>query len=133
MRNHNLCYRTMLIPILLSILLPLVLGGCGPALPAEAKEIVLGGFDFDTNAIIDSAKQVEPLQQDLDVGAEEVWCVNLTFTCWSCDYGEWRTCGDSRLLRWIDGEWQVSLTTTGEEQELWEARGCELIATTVGR
>jgi hypothetical protein len=117
--------------ILLSVLLAVILAGCGPALPDDAQETVLNEFDPDTNAIIDSAKQVEPLQQDLDVGAEEVWCVNITFTCWSCDYGEWRTCGDNRLVRRIDGEWQVSLTTTDEEQELWEARGCELLASTV--
>lgn len=131
MRNRTLRYRTVPTLILLSVLLAVILAGCGPALPDDAQETVLNEFDPDTNAIIDSAKQVEPLQQDLDVGAEEVWCVNITFTCWSCDYGEWRTCGDNRLVRRIDGEWQVSLTTTDEEQELWEARGCELLASTV--
>jgi hypothetical protein len=31
------------------------------------------------------------------------------------------------LLRLIDGEWQVSLVVTEEDQSDWEARGCELI------
>lgn len=132
MRSQMMRTRAALVLTLLSVFLTTLLGGCGRALPADAKEIVFDGFDPDENATIYSAKQVEPLQVDLDAGAEEVWCVNLTYTCWSCDYGEFRTCADSRLLRRINGEWQVSLVFTDEDKELWEARGCELIEGTVG-
>jgi hypothetical protein len=113
--------------VLVSIVLAMVLAGCGGRLPSEAKNAVLSGFEPDENPRIDSARQVEPLPEDLELGAEEVWCVNLIFACWSCGYGEWRTCADSRLVRQIDSEWQVSVVFTEEDKEKWEARGCELM------
>jgi hypothetical protein len=113
--------------VLVFIVLAMILTGCGGRLPPEAKDAVLRGYAQDEKPRIDSAQQVEPLPEDLELGAEEVWCVNLVFSCWSCGYGEWRTCADSRLVRQIDGEWQVSVVFTEEDKEKWEARGCELM------
>jgi hypothetical protein len=113
--------------MLVFIVLAMTLGGCGGALPPDAKEVLLSTFDPDEKPRIDSAHQVEPLQEDIEIGAEEVWCVNLIFTCWSCAYGEFRTCADSRLVRRIDDRWQVSLVLTEEDKAKWEARGCELM------
>lgn len=109
------------------IVMTAILTACGNSLPPDATKIVLGAFDSDEEAQISSAQNVEPLPQDLAAGAEEVWCVNITFTCWSCDYGEFQTCADSRLARRVGDEWQVSLLLTEEDRELWEARGCELM------
>ena len=106
MKNKvTICGRAILAFIVLATLL----AGCSDPLPPEVKETVLSGFELEDKARINSAKTAEPLQEDLDMGAEEVWCVNVTFRCWSCDYGEYRTCADSRLVRRIDGVWQVSL------------------------
>ena len=118
--------------VLMFFILATILSGCGGALPAEAKETVLSAFEDGELPNIHSAKQVEPLPEDLAVGATEVWCVNLTFECWSCDRGEFQTCADSRLVRRIDSEWQVSIVFTDEDQELWKARGCEPIEGKVG-
>ena len=112
--------------ITIAVMTP-ILTACGNSLPSDATKIVLGAFDPDEKAQISSAKNVEPLPQDLAAGAEEVWCVNLTFTCWSCDYGQYQTCAESRLVRRVGEEWQVSLLLTEEDKELWEARGCELM------
>ena len=109
------------------VVMTAILTACGSSLPPDATEIILGAFDPDEKAQISSAQNVEPLPQDLAMGAEEVWCVNITFTCWSCDYGEYQTCADSRLARRVGDEWQVSLLLTEEDKELWEARGCELM------
>jgi hypothetical protein len=114
--------------VLVFIVLAMVLAGCGDKLPPEAKDAVLRGYAQDEKPRIDSARQVDPLPEDLEQGAEEVWCVNLVFSCWSCGYGEWRTCADSRLVRQIDGGWQVSVVFTEEDKEKWEARGCELMS-----
>ena len=119
--------------VLLTILLPMILTGCGEPLPADAQETLFNGFEVEDKATIHSARQAEPLPEDLDMGAEEVWCVNVTFACWSCDFAEWRTCADSRLMRLIDGEWQMTLVVSEEDAEKWEARGCELIEGTVSR
>ena len=123
MKNQTIRYGA----ILASIVLAMALTGCGEKLPSDAKKAVLGAFELEERPRIDSAQQVEPLQEDLAMGAEEVWCVNLTFTCWSCGHGEWRTCADSRLMRRIGGNWQVSLVVTDEDREKWETRGCELM------
>lgn len=105
----------------------LTLTACGDSLPPDATEIVFGAFNSGENPQIDSAQQAEPLPEDLAAGADQVWCVNLTFTCWSCAHGEYQTCADSRLVRRIGDEWQVSLVLTGQDKELWKARGCKLI------
>jgi hypothetical protein len=126
--NVIICSRVIAVLVVLAA----ILAGCGDPLPSDAKESVLSGFELEDKARINSAKKAEPLQEDLDMGAEEVWCVNVTFTCWSCDYAEYRTCADSRLVRRIDGVWQVALVATEEDQEKWEARGCKLIEGTVG-
>jgi hypothetical protein len=129
MRNKvAICGRMILAFILPATLL----AGCGDPLPPDVKETVLSGFDLEDKARINSAKNVEPLQEDLDMGADEVWCVNVTFRCWSCDYGEYRTCADSRLVCRIDGVWQVSLVATEQDRAKWEERGCKLIEGTVG-
>ena len=123
MKNQTIRYGVILALTLLAI----VSAGCGGKLPPDAKETVFSGFEPEEKPHIDSARQAEPLQEDLEMGAEQVWCVNLTFTCWSCSYGEFRTCADSRLVRRIDGNWHVSLVLTDEDKEKWEARGCELM------
>lgn len=119
--------------VLLLLLLLTILTGCSEPLPAAAQETLFDGFEAADEATIHSAEPAQLLQADLDLGATEVWCVNVTFACWSCDYGEWRTCADSRLMRLIDGEWQVSLVISDEDGEKWQARGCELIEGTVDR
>ena len=128
MKNYPFRSRAVLMFITLAV----VLAGCGGALPPDAKKAVLSAFDPGQKVHIHSAQQVEPLQEDLEMGAEEVWCVNVTFTCWSCAHGEYRTCADSRLVRRIGGNWEVSLVLTEEDKEKWEARGCELISDVVG-
>lgn len=110
-----------------AVLMAAMLTACGHSLPRDATKIVLGAFDPTEKAQVSSAQQVEPLPQDLALGAEEVWCVNITYTCWSCDYAEYQVCADSRLARLVGDEWQVSLLLTEEDRELWEARGCELM------
>lgn len=117
---------------LLTILL-LVLAACsGSALPAEARTVVLRGFDPQSNPRIDRAQQVTPLAEDLALGAEEVWCVNIVYTCWSCEYGRYRTCAENRLLRRIGGRWETAVLMTDEDRALWEERGCLLLAPIVG-
>ena len=128
MRNWTIRYGAVLV----FFVLMMVLSGCGEALPVDAKEIIFDAFGDGEKPNIDSVKQVDPLPEDLEMGATEVWCVNLTFECWSCDYGEFQTCADSRLVRRIDDKWQISLVVTDEDKEMWEARGCELIEGKVG-
>jgi predicted small lipoprotein YifL len=123
MKNQVIRHEALLVLILLAM----TLAGCGSGLPPDAKEAVLSGFEPEEKPRIDSAQQVEPLPEDLEMDVEEVWCVNLTFACWSCSYGEWRTCADSRLVRRIDGDWQISVVFDDEDKEKWEARGCELM------
>jgi hypothetical protein len=113
--------------MLVFVALAMALTECSGPLPADAKEVIFSAFEPEEKPRIDSARQVEPLQEDLEMGAEEVWCVNLIFACWSCAYGEWRTCADSRLVRLIDDNWRVSWVLTDEDKEKWEARGCELM------
>jgi hypothetical protein len=128
MRNKvTICGRMILVFILLATLL----AGCGDSLPPDVKETVLSGFDLEDKARINSAKNAKPLHEDLDMGADEVWCVNVTFRCWSCDHGEYRTCADSRLVRRFDGVWRVSLVATEQDRAKWEERGCKLIEGTV--
>jgi hypothetical protein len=105
----------------------LVLAGCGASVPNEVQDVVLAAFDADAEARVHAAWHVDPLPEDLRVGAEDVWCLNVTFRCWSCDYGEFHTCADSRLARLVDDQWQVALVLTEEDRVLWEARGCEPI------
>jgi hypothetical protein len=107
--------------------LAMMLGGCQNKLPSEAKEVLFNAFDPEEKPRIDSAKEAELLPEDLALGIEEAWCVNLTFVCWSCSYGEYRTCADSRLAYRIGESWRVFLVVTEEDKEKWEARGCELI------
>jgi hypothetical protein len=105
--------------------------GCVQRLPPEAEEAVLGPYDPQIyQPVIISVDQVEPLPEDVAVGAEEVWCVNLTVRCVSPFYwtrDEYPTCGDSRLVRLIDGQYQVSVLMDEEDEAKWEERGCELM------
>jgi predicted small lipoprotein YifL len=115
--------------LLILTTLATVLTGCGDKLPPDAKAATLETFDAIDEPRIHTAKHVEPLAEDIEAGAEEVWCVNLTYLCWGPPYTfeEHSTCADNRLVRLIDGEWQVSILVTDEDEANWEARGCELI------
>ena len=108
------------------IILVTTLGGCSSSLPSDAQTILIDAFERDQKPNIISAQQVEPLQEDLALGAEEVWCVQVSFVCWSCDYGEYQTCADSRLARRVGDEWQISLVLTEGDKNAWKARGCQL-------
>lgn len=119
--------------VVLFTLLLGVLVGCGTSMPTEARDALELTFYPDQEMQIQSTQQVEPIAVDQELGAEEVWCVNVTFTCWSCDYGEYRTCSDSRLVRRFGDQWQADPVLTEEEIEQWEARGCELMTETVRR
>jgi hypothetical protein len=117
--------------VLVSTVVGAALTGCGPKLSPAAKDALLGRYDpyIDQPQII-SAKRVEPLESDITVGALEVWCVNMTVRCispyyWTQDL--YTTCGDSRLVRLIGDEWHVSVLVTEEDEQDWEARGCDLM------
>ena len=106
------------------------LTACGSKLPQEARELVLGTFDPDERPSLYNIAQVEPLGEDLAIGAEEVWCVNITFRCYTAGYygrGELSTCADNRLVRLIDGQWQATRLLTDQDRANWEERGCESI------
>ena len=77
-----------------------------------------------------TVKLAEPLPQDIAAGSERVWCVSILYSCISCTDVEFRTCGTNRLVRQVDGEWQIFKVTTDEEKDDWEARGCELMPET---
>ncbi len=109
---------------LVLVILAMLLVGCGDSLPSDAQEAVFNGFEYGQEPRIVSVQQVEPLPQDLEVGAEEVWCVNLSVGCWSEDNRN-QICGDSRLVRRVGDDWQVSVVATEEDREMWETRGCE--------
>lgn len=102
-------------------------------MPREARNALDLTFYPEQEMQIHSAQQVGPIAIDRELGAEEVWCVNVTFTCWSCDYAEYRTCSDSRLVRRVGDRWEAVPVLTEEEIEQWEARGCDLMTETVRR
>lgn len=133
MENQMARWKMVSALVLMTTLLSIILTGCGEALPADAKARVFDGFEIEDKATIHSAQQAELLQEDLDMGAEEAWCVNVTFTCWSCEHNQYQICADSRIVRLIDGEWQVSVIVSDEDKANWEARGCELIEDTVDK
>jgi hypothetical protein len=121
--------------LLLTIVLVPALTSCGSQLPSEAKEVAFSTFDPDERPRISSATKVELQPEDIEAGAEEVWCVNLTFRCFTTIYygrGEYSTCGDNRLARLVDGEWRISRVITDEDRANWEARGCELMEAVIG-
>jgi hypothetical protein len=126
---RNLTIR--LVTALALITLTMTLTGCGEKLPADAQEALFSTFEPEEAPHIETVKRVEPLPEDLAVGAEEVWCVNLVYGCYSCSRLEILTCAGSRLVRRIDGKWQISLVMTEEAKEAWAARGCELAPETV--
>jgi hypothetical protein len=118
--------------LLLATWLALTTAGCRAQAPSDVRQAVMRTFDSSSNVRIHTAHQAELLEEDIAAGAEEVWCVTVTFKCWSCGHGEFRTCADNRLVRRIDGELSVSLVTTEDDRVSWEARGCELLDNTVG-
>ena len=103
----------------LAVLLP----ACA-SLPREARDAALSFFDLDQRPRIHSARRADPLPEDEQVGADEVWCVNVAFRCWSRGHEEWYTCISSYLVRHIDGAWQAVEMVTREDLKRWEARGC---------
>ena len=103
----------------------LLLTACA-RLPADARRAVLNTMGAGNEPRIISAQRVEPLPEDTAAGADEVWCVNLSYTCWVCTCGDYRICGTSRLLRHIAGHWQVTPVITVQARAAWEERGCEL-------
>ena len=126
--SPRICLRSSFIIVAFAVTTVLVvLGGCQSSLPPEAKEALLGAFYPEENPRIDSVKAARLLPEDQALGVEEAWCVNITFVCWSCSYGEYRTCADSRLVYRIGDTWQVSLVVTEEDKKKWVDRGCELI------
>jgi hypothetical protein len=103
----------------LAVLLP----ACA-TLPREARETALSFFDPDQRPRVHSARRVDPLPEDERMGADEVWCVNVAFRCWSRGHAEWYTCISSYLVRRIDGAWQAAEMVTRDDLEGWAARGC---------
>ena len=110
---------------LVVLVLALILAAC-TGLPSDARRAALNTMGAGNEPRIISAQQVEPLPEDTAAGADEVWCVNLSYTCWVCTCGDYRICGTSRLLRRIAGHWQVKPVITVQDRQAWEARGCEL-------
>jgi hypothetical protein len=94
------------------------------SLPREAREAALNFFEPERQPRIHSARRVDPLPEDERVGADEVWCVNVAFRCWSRGHEEWYTCISSYLVRHIDGAWQAVEMVTREDLKRWAARGC---------
>lgn len=125
--------RSKAIVVVAGVLLGMLLGlgGCSNGLPEGAAEAVLGSIDELDQPRIDRAGRAELLAEDIAGGVEEAWCVTMTFQCMmaSLDY---TTCADSRLVRRIDGEWEVIVVFTNEDESAWEARGCDLPPDIVG-
>ncbi|HHS97827.1 MAG TPA: hypothetical protein ENK08_08010 [Chloroflexi bacterium] len=107
--------------VLLAVCLLLV--GC-TSLPRGAKEAVLSSFIPEEEPRILSAHRAHLLPEDATAGVEEVWCVEVAFQCWSCPYGEWRTCVSGYLVRRLGDRWESMEMQTEEEWAGWEARGC---------
>jgi hypothetical protein len=105
------------------LVLMILLAACA-SLPQEAKQAALDPFDPDERPRIHFALRVDPLPEDQEMGADEVWCVRVAFRCWSPSCGRWYTCVSSYLVRRADGEWQTDEIATREDWERWEARGC---------
>jgi len=108
--------------VLLSSLLA-ALAGCSPR-PEGVTIAVLRHYDQIEQPNIVFARRVDPLPQDEAAGAEEVWCVNVSFQCWSCDHNRWQTCVSSFLVRWIGDRWEATEVALSTEWEDWAARGC---------
>jgi hypothetical protein len=105
------------------LVLAVVLAAC-TSLPHDAEQAVLRSFDPGERPRVRFALQVDPLPEDQEMGADEVWCVRVAFRCWSPGRGEWYTCISSYLVRRADDEWQTDQIATREDWERWEARGC---------
>ena len=105
------------------LVLAVLLAACASP-PREAEEAALRSFAPNQRPRIHSARRADPLPEDEQVGADEVWCVNVAFRCWSRGRGEWYTCVSSYLVRRIDDAWQAVEMATREDLERWEARGC---------
>ncbi|HDQ73897.1 MAG TPA: hypothetical protein ENN19_17640 [Chloroflexi bacterium] len=123
MKKQTIYYKIALALILLTA----ILAGCGDKLPKEAKDVIFDAFEPENKPSFASVTLVEPLAEDIEAGFEEVWCVNITFNCWSCSHGEYRTCADSRLVRRSGDQWDVKVIFSEEDKEKWQARGCEFM------
>lgn len=116
--------------LLLTAALATGLSGCGDRLPREVEAAIINAFDPDEQPRLQSVNQVDPLPVDLEAGAEEVWCVNIIFRCFTPVYygrDELSTCGDNRLVRLVDGQYQIIRLRSDEDEADWIARGCELL------
>lgn len=109
------------IVLLLSLLV--ALAGCS-SVPEDIRAAVLRPFDSTEEPRIQFAQRVDPLPEDEAVGAAEVWCVNVSFQCWSCDHNRWQTCASSFLVRWIGDRWEATEVASEAEWVAWTARGC---------
>jgi hypothetical protein len=109
------------IALLLSLLA--ALAGCS-SVPEDVTAAVLRPFDSTEEPSIQFARRVDPLPEDEAVGAAEVWCVNVSFQCWSCGESRWHTCVSSFLVRWIGDRWEATEVASESEWEDWMARGC---------
>lgn len=105
------------------LLLMVMLVGCAK-LPREAHQAVLNQFDPAEEPHLISIRRADALPEDQEAGAEEVWCVTMAYTCWSCSLSKYRTCASNSLVRYIESEWIVAPVVTEHDWESWEARGC---------
>ena len=105
------------------LLMAVLLVACD-RLPREAEDTLFGNFDIDDTPRLLSVKQVEVLPEDEAMGAEEVWCANVAYTCWSCDYAQFITCSSAWLLRRVGDRWVADGVALEEDWDRWDAQGC---------
>ncbi len=113
-----------------SLSLSFALASCG-SLPPEAAEAVLRTFPLDEQASVFASTRGELLEEDRDVGAEEVWCVQVSHLCYDCARQKLKTCISGRVVRWIQGTWVVQPVMDSVDVEAWRRRGCPEIDTVV--
>ena len=110
----------------LALLLMAVLLVACDRLPREAETALFGSFDPADGPRLLSVKQVEVLPEDEVVGADEVWCANVAYVCWSCDYAQFMTCSSPWLLRRIGDRWVADGVALEADWDRWEAQGCPI-------
>ena len=108
---------------LLSLIL--LVSGCA-RLPGEAEWQVMQHFSAEERPRLISMAQVELTPEEATAGTEELWCVNVAYVCWSCDYQGFLTCSSPWFIRKTSGGWEAVGLTSSDEQELWETLGCPI-------